>query len=57
MAKMMSCPCGQQLVGRTDDDFVGAVDAHLRDAHGGRSYPREAILSMATSIPDDTVTD
>ncbi|WP_168217177.1 hypothetical protein [Aeromicrobium chenweiae] len=57
MAKMMMCPCGERLVGRTDEDFVGAVDAHLRDNHGGRSYPADAILSMATSIPDDAVAD
>jgi hypothetical protein len=56
MAKMMTCPCGQRLVGRTDDEFVGAVDAHLRESHGGRSYPAEAILQMASTIPDDDVT-
>ncbi|MRJ76708.1 DUF1059 domain-containing protein [Aeromicrobium sp. SMF47] len=57
MAKMMMCPCGQRLEGRTDDEFVSVVDTHLRDSHGGRSYPAEAILSMATSVPDETVAD
>jgi hypothetical protein len=53
MAKTMTCPCGKQLAGRTDDDFVSAVDAHLQAAHEGRTYPASMILQMAQTIPDD----
>jgi hypothetical protein len=53
MAKMLMCPCGEQLVGRTDDDFVTAVDAHLQAAHEGRTYPASMILQMAQPYPDD----
>ena len=53
MAKILVCPCGEQLVGATDDEFVGKVDAHLREMHEGRTYPANMILSMAKDHPDD----
>ncbi len=49
------CPCGAQLVGRTDDDFVAAVDGHLQAKHEGRTYPASMILSMAQPFPDDEI--
>ena len=52
MAKMLTCPCGEQLVGRTDDEFVTTVDAHLQAAHEGRTYPASMILQMAQTVPD-----
>jgi len=55
MGKMLRCPCGQQLVGRTDDEFVSAVDSHLRTMHEGRTYPGSMILSMAQEFPDDQI--
>lgn len=57
MGKMLMCPCGEQLVGRSDDDFVSAVDAHLQAAHEGRTYPGSMILSMAQPYPDDKIPD
>lgn len=53
MGKVLMCPCGEQLVGRTDDDFVSTVDAHLQAAHAGRTYPASMILQMAQPFPDD----
>lgn len=55
MGKMLMCPCGQQLVGRTDDEFVSAVDGHLQSMHEGRTYPGSMILQMATDYPDDQI--
>lgn len=55
MGKSLTCPCGQLLVGRTDDAFVSAVDAHLQSAHEGRTYPASMILQMATPYPDDQI--
>lgn len=55
MAKMLMCPCGEQLVGRTDDDLVTSVDTHLQTAHEGRTYPASMILQMAKPFPDDLV--
>jgi hypothetical protein len=55
MAKMLMCPCGEKLVGRTDDEFVSTVDNHLQTMHEGRSYPGSMILQMATEIPDEEI--
>jgi CO dehydrogenase/acetyl-CoA synthase beta subunit len=55
MGKIMTCPCGQPLMARTDDQFVSIVDAHLQEMHQGRTYPGEMILMMATSYPDDEI--
>lgn len=55
MGKMLMCPCGAQLVGRTDDDFVTAVDGHLQQNHDGRTYPATMILQMAQDFPDDQI--
>jgi hypothetical protein len=55
MAKILTCPCGAQLVGRTDDEFVSTVDAHLKEAHEGRMYPADMILAMSKDVPDDQV--
>lgn len=57
MGKSLTCPCGQLLVGRTDDAFVSAVDAHLQSAHEGRTYPASMILQMAQPYPDDDIPD
>ena len=55
MGKMLMCPCGEQLVGRTDDEFVSAVDGHLQAKHEGRTYPGSMILQMAQDFPDDQI--
>lgn len=53
----MTCPCGQPLMGKTDDVFVSTVDAHLQEMHDGRTYPGSMILAMAQEYPDDKIPD
>jgi hypothetical protein len=50
--KAMNCPCGQQLTGETDDEFVTAVNDHLSSAHPemGAKYTPEQILSRAQEV-------
>ena len=55
MAKSLTCPCGELIIGANDDAFVSAVDAHLQAVHEGRTYPASMILQMASPYPDDQV--
>ena len=50
--KAMSCPCGEQVTGETDEEFVAAVNAHLTTAHPEMSgkYTDEQILSRAQEV-------
>lgn len=50
--KAMNCPCGQQLSGETDEEFVTTVNEHLSTAHPemGAKYTDEQILSRAQEI-------
>lgn len=47
--KVMTCPCGQELRGETDDDFVATVTAHVAASHPELigKYSREDMLSRA----------
>ncbi|MCW2830661.1 MAG: hypothetical protein JWP31_1353 [Aeromicrobium sp.] len=56
MGKLLTCPCGEPITAR-DDDFIAKVNAHLEANHGGRSYPDEAIMSMASDYDDALITD
>jgi hypothetical protein len=47
----LTCPCGEVLHGREEDDLVHAATSHL-DAQHGRSYSREDIMFMAITIPE-----
>ena len=47
MKTHLPCPCGEVLVGKDEDDLVAVAQQHLADEHPGRSYDRDAILSMA----------
>ena len=49
MAKVVHCPCGEDVKAETDDELVGAVEAHISDKHPDMvgKYSREQILSMA----------
>jgi hypothetical protein len=50
--KAMNCPCGEQITGETDDEFVANVNAHLNSAHPemGGKYTDEQILSRAEEV-------
>lgn len=47
MKTTLTCPCGETIVGRDEDDLVEHVRSHLRDRHPGHEYTREQILMMA----------
>ncbi|MEN2738943.1 DUF1059 domain-containing protein [Microbacterium sp. X-17] len=51
MTYQLTCPCGQTFVESSEDELVEHVEAHLSSVHG-RAYPRAAILTMATVVPD-----
>lgn len=44
----MTCPCGELLEGKDEDELVEKAQEHLRQAHPGREYTREQILFMAS---------
>ena len=50
--KAMNCPCGQQVTGETDDEFVANVNEHLNSAHPEMAgkYDPEQILSRAQEV-------
>ncbi len=48
MKTRIQCPCGQVIVGETEDELVERTNAHLYDEHDGRTYDRDMILMMAT---------
>jgi hypothetical protein len=56
MALQLTCPCGRTIAALEQDAFVEEVTAHLAEAHGGRSYPADMIMTMATTVPDSDVT-
>ncbi|WP_375501610.1 DUF1059 domain-containing protein [uncultured Jatrophihabitans sp.] len=45
----MTCPCGQELRGETEQDYVDAVTDHVAAAHPELvgKYSREEMLSRA----------
>lgn len=45
---LLRCPCGEEIRGATEDELVEKAQAHLAEAHEGRTYDREMILFMAT---------
>ncbi|NMO05182.1 DUF1059 domain-containing protein [Gordonia sp. TBRC 11910] len=48
MAKTrLTCPCGEQLRGETEDELVENVNKHLKENHPGHDYSRDEILFMA----------
>ena len=50
--KAMQCPCGQEITGQTDEEFVAAVNEHLATAHPEMAgkYTAEQILSRAQEV-------
>lgn len=47
MKTTLTCPCGETIVGRDEDDLVTRVRAHLRAQHPSHEYTREQILMFA----------
>ncbi|MCW2522783.1 MAG: hypothetical protein JWO63_1118 [Frankiales bacterium] len=50
--KAMNCPCGKQITGDTDEEFVVNVNEHLASAHPEMAgkYNTEQILSRAQEV-------
>ena len=48
MEMYLNCPCGEVVKGEDDDDLVAKAQAHLSEAHPGRTYTRDQILFMAS---------
>ena len=50
--KAMNCPCGEQITGETDEQFVANVNEHLSTAHPEMAgpYTDEQILSRAQKV-------
>ena len=49
MAQKVDCPCGQTVMGETDDELVANVEQHVQDEHPDMvgTMSREQILGMA----------
>ena len=47
MKTTVDCPCGEQIVGTTEDELVERTNAHLEENHPGHEYTREQILFIA----------
>jgi hypothetical protein len=49
MAKQVNCPCGETVIGETDDELVSNVEQHIQDRHPDMvgTMSREQILGMA----------
>lgn len=52
MAYRLTCPCGQHLYGRTQDELVDSATSHLEARHQ-RSYTADEIMFMAMRFPDE----
>lgn len=44
----MTCPCGEFLEGKDEDELVENVQAHLSEKHPDRTYTRDQILFFAS---------
>lgn len=47
MKQHLSCPCGEFLTGRDEDDLVEKAQRHLTEQHPDHEHTREQILFMA----------
>jgi predicted small metal-binding protein len=48
MKTRLTCPCGETIVGKDEDELVDLTQQHLRETHPGMEYGREEILFIAT---------
>lgn len=47
MKTHLTCPCGEAITGKDEDELVELTQAHLASVHPGLEYDRDAILFMA----------
>ena len=49
MAQKIDCPCGETVMGESDDELVSNVEQHIQDKHPDmvETMSREQILGMA----------
>jgi predicted small metal-binding protein len=47
MKTTLTCPCGETITGKDEDELVERVRAHLKERHPDHEYTREQILFMA----------
>jgi hypothetical protein len=47
MKTTLTCPCGETIVARDEDELVELVQRHLKEKHPGHEYTREEILMLA----------
>jgi predicted small metal-binding protein len=43
----ITCPCGEAIVAKDEDELVDLTQAHLKEVHPGLEYDRDSILFMA----------
>ena len=50
--KALSCPCGEQVTGATDEELISNVNAHIDSKHPEMrgQYSDEQILSRAEEV-------
>jgi predicted small metal-binding protein len=48
MRTRLTCPCGEYITGKDEDELVEHVQAHLKEQHPDHDYSREEILFMAS---------
>jgi predicted small metal-binding protein len=48
MKTRLTCPCGEVIRGKDEDELVELTQRHLADAHPGMHYGRDEILFIAT---------
>ncbi|MFD4405465.1 DUF1059 domain-containing protein [Nocardia sp. NPDC058499] len=47
MKTRLSCPCGEYITGKDEDDLVEKTQKHLHEHHPGHDYSRDEILFIA----------
>jgi predicted small metal-binding protein len=52
MAKMITCQCGANVTGETDDEVVAAAEKHMEAEHPGLvgKMPRDTLLGLAKEV-------
>jgi predicted small metal-binding protein len=43
----LGCPCGEQIVGKDEDDLVEKTQKHRAENHPGHDSSRDEILFLA----------
>jgi predicted small metal-binding protein len=47
MKTHITCPCGEAIAAKDEDELVELTQAHLADVHPGLEYDRDSILFLA----------